>query len=82
MENNKSKFNIGEKVFYLKDNLMKQEIILGIFSCFDGNLGYSNKKVKFVEFRYFFEMKVDPYQYGWVSEIKLFKTKEKLIESL
>lgn len=79
----KPKFNIGDAVFYLNDSQIKNSIVVGIFSCFDDDTSWdARKKPKLVQFKYHFQIRTETYAYGWISESKVFATKEELIASL
>ncbi len=80
MQHNHPKFEIGEKVFFLSDNQIKEKIVLGIFACFSHEPSYSEKKTPAFEKNvYYFDIKTQPRDYSWISEEKIFSTKEELI---
>ena len=83
MENNKPKFNIGDKVFVIDNNKLEKKIVFGIYTLFESEPGYSSKKPpKFKGFKYFFEIADSNKGYSWFDEKDVFRTKEELIASL
>lgn len=79
------KFHMDDTVFFLKDSNIVEATIKGVFKTFSDDWGWnaeSNKRIKFEEFKYFFDIKSQPYQYGWIEESRIFISKQALIETL
>lgn len=82
MKENKSKFNVGDSVFYLENNQLQNRIVVGVVASFS-EPGYSDKRERvFLGFKYYFEQKKSVESYGWIEEKNIFKNKEELIGSI
>lgn len=74
------KFNIGQKVFFIKDNKMVEQEILGIFRLYDKSKYHDNHQFK--EYVYSFIKSNEIERYDSVPESRAFETRDQLIDSI
>lgn len=81
---NKPKYNIGDVVFYLDYEKLKQSTVTGIFKIHKKKHSKLSDKYTliFKEYRYFLEPKEAVETYGWKREESVFRSKEELLASL
>ena len=65
----KTKYNIGDKVWFISDNKVKSLDVTGVSICVESAEG---AKVQYILH----------FNTSWIDEGKLFKTKQELLESL
>ncbi len=79
----KPKFNIEDKIFILDDGKVEEHTVLGIFAVHrEENNVLNQRKNTFEKFKYCLKPLQTPDNWYWISEERIFKTKEELIASL
>jgi len=79
MEPKEPKYKIGDKIFYLDNNLIKSLEIKGICWHDSSSCDYVGKKQFFYAINWGYDF---PNKQNWVEESKLFLSKELLIKTL
>jgi len=77
------KYTIGQDVYFVRDNEVVSQPVIGVAAVFDRDSRVTAKKPPmFEEFRYTFEIRRELTAFGWVSESRIFPTKEDLLATL
>lgn len=80
----KPKFEVGQIVFVLRNNIIDEKRIEGILALYNENSRWNNKpeNIRFQSYVYFFDKVKSVDSYSWIEENKVFLTKEELLKSL